>query len=239
VTVFHHSGKLGDIIWSLPLIRHMGGGDLHIEIGVIENGLPRLTIEGYHFLKPLLEAQTYVRSVHVYAGGTVDMDLDRFRQMIPWMGCNLVDAYYLAHGIKPDPANHVVPWLEVPAAPMKFNKRVVVSRTKRYLGERPHSNPSYHQMIRQGLGEYGVFIGFPDEHAWFEQLYHVKIEHVRPVDGVGVAALVAFAGLWIGNENFVGAIAEALKRPAVRELVATDAQEKMYCAFRRPDLFYI
>ncbi|HEV2098421.1 MAG TPA: hypothetical protein VGR45_05790 [Stellaceae bacterium] len=208
---------------------------MRIELGVIEDGTPRITFETFQTVRPLLEAQSYIRSVGPYEGDPVDVDLDAFRTIVRWCRCNLVDAYYLAHGVAPDPANHTEPWLEVPDFPAITRKRVAVSRTRRYL--RQEDNPFFHQMIRQGLGEHGVFIGLPDEHAWFEELFHVRIEHVQAEDAGVIVAILNAVDLWVGNESFVGALAEGLKKTAVRELNMSEWE--MLCAFRRPNLFYV
>jgi hypothetical protein len=236
---FRHSGKLGDIIWSLPFIRHMGGGDLRIEIGVLENGAPRISPDGFRSIQSLLQAQSYIQSVEPYEGGAVDFDLDAFRNMMPWSGCNLVDAYYLAHGLAPDQANHVEPWLEVPELPLRCRKGVVVTRTPRYLEGRPVENPFFHNMVRQGLGKHGLFVGSRDEHSWFERMYRVQIEYVETKDAIEAASILDNADLWVGNENFIGALAEGLKKTTVRELNMYGTNEKLFCTFRRPNLFYI
>ena len=43
VNTFLHSGKLGDIIWALPAIKHLGGGILYLRTGIAKNEIIRLT----------------------------------------------------------------------------------------------------------------------------------------------------------------------------------------------------
>jgi hypothetical protein len=239
MTTFRHSGKMGDLIYSLPLIRHLGGGHLKINPGIIDDGSPRLTDSAFQSLLPLLEIQSYIKSVTLYEGGQIDVDLDKFREAIPWSHANLVDANYIAHDLAPDPKNHIDPWIEIPGVKLRTRKPVVVSRTERYLGGQGDDNLFYHQMVRQGLGDHGIFIGFPHEHARFEELFSVKIEHIQPDNSLEIAMILGGSELWIGNENYIGALAEGLKKTCAREIRKTEAAEKMYCAFQRPNLFYV
>lgn len=230
---------MGDIIFSLPIIKELGGGRLELEIGVVENDEPRLTSAGYAFVKPLLEYQTYISSVAIYEGGHIDIDLDLFRSVIPWSGCNLVDANYIAHGHEIDGENHTRPWLEAPSIFDNMSKHVVISRTRRHLGEEERENEFYQNLVKQGLSGSGLFIGFSDEHELFQSQFNVTIEHREFRNSLEIAMIVKNSLLWIGNENFIGAIAEGLKVTTVREIRNTDGPEQMYCAFRRPNLFYI
>jgi hypothetical protein len=239
MTVFRHSGKLGDIIFSLPVVRRLGGGHLVLDIGIIDNGQPRLTISGFETIKPLLEYQNYIHSVSIYDGGPVDVDLDTFRSVIPWSGCNLVNANYRAQGLEDDLANDVIPWLEAPLILGNGEKQVIVSRTGRHLGDDSKAREFYGDLFHQGLSKSGVFIGFQDEHSLFESLFGFKIRHSQFSSALDIAMALKNSSLWVGNENFVGSIAEGLKITAIREIRNTDSPEKMYCAFQRANLFYI
>lgn len=234
---FKHSGKMGDIIYSLPVIRRLGGG--HMRINVNGGEFATIDVAAYKSLKPLLEAQSYIKSVEIYSGEPIDHDLDGFRRFIPWKGCNLVDCYYHAVGLEPDVRNHTSPWLEVPAMEPAVTASVVVSRTNRYLGDRAEITPIYQQLFLQGLGEHGVFIGFAEEHERFQTLCSQELPLYTPVDSLELAATVSRARLWVGNENFVGAVAEGLKVTCIREIARTETKEKMNCAFRRPNLLYV
>ena len=85
---FKHSGDLGDIVFSLPTIRMLGGGILFLDP---EGGLSdphvkwadkthtrlcRATIES---LAPLLRVQPYITDVRLWAGEAVDCNLDIWR----------------------------------------------------------------------------------------------------------------------------------------------------------------
>ena len=72
---FKHSGKLGDIIYSLPTIRALGGGVLHLaECPELKFGSREIGA-----ILPLLRVQPYIRGVKIWDGTPVDYDLDSFR----------------------------------------------------------------------------------------------------------------------------------------------------------------
>ena len=82
--LFKHSGTAGDTIYSLDIVRKMGGGDFAIAIGNIENcimkytGRPadvasehvgRYTEQDYAMLAPLIERQSYITGVQKWQSG--------------------------------------------------------------------------------------------------------------------------------------------------------------------------
>jgi hypothetical protein len=238
---FKHSGKLGDIIWSLPFIRHVGGGDLQLAVGVSEapGAASWISNEGFEFIRPLLEAQSYVHSVGLYQGEPVDYNLDDFRKVAFSSGCNLVDAFYLAFDVEPDPTNHFEPWLDALGLLPRPRKRVVVSRSPRSLGNRAIDNRLYHHLVRQNLEKHGLFVGLSDEHAHFQQLFGVNVELSITNDAHDIAKILNSADLWVGSHGLGNCIAEGLKKTSILEFNDTPSLDRFWCAFRRPNLIYI
>jgi len=102
-STFRHSGDLGDIIYSLPLIRSLGGGILYLNPGkplpVPIDGIPTRKFTSRKTLgmiRPLLKAQPYLVDVREWNGEEVDYELDRFRNHgLDLMHTNLAEAYCL------------------------------------------------------------------------------------------------------------------------------------------------
>ncbi len=84
VNTFLHSGKLGDIIWALPAIKHLGGGILYLRINQIDPGPNEvmLTKEGAESIITLLKTQEYIHDVKIYSGEEITHNLDLFRRYI-------------------------------------------------------------------------------------------------------------------------------------------------------------
>ena len=92
---FFHSGNLGDVVWSLPTIKALGGGDLYLAKGGIPSAIRkynngpvfpeyegRLSQKDIDLITPLLEAQPYIGSVKIpigELGEIINYDLDKFR----------------------------------------------------------------------------------------------------------------------------------------------------------------
>ena len=129
---FKHSGKLGDIIWSIPFIQSLGGGVLFIDINVMENGAPLLSEDSYNSIRPFLEMQESIQSVEIYRDEEIDFDLDIFRQFRNPLTFNLVDNYFWAFGRAPSGGASYLPWLRV-YGPSPTARKSIVSRTGRYM----------------------------------------------------------------------------------------------------------
>src|SRR5947208_2662564 len=88
---FKHSGDLGDIIFSLPTVRALGGGVLYLDPtgGELEPLVKeplklrthtKLTAAAIDSLRPLLLLQEYIADVRFWHGERVDYNLDEFRR---------------------------------------------------------------------------------------------------------------------------------------------------------------
>src|SRR5262245_4479727 len=74
---FKHSGDMGDIIYALPTIRIVGGGNLFLSKADFTRHQPNAAYLAN--IGPLLECQSYIKSVQLYDGRAVAFDLDLFR----------------------------------------------------------------------------------------------------------------------------------------------------------------
>ena len=176
---FKHSGKLGDIIWSIPFMQSIGGGDLLIDLTGMDNGAPFISEESYNSIKSFLEMQESIRSVDIYRGEKVDFDLDIFREFRNPLTFNLVDNYFWAFGRTPREDANCTPWLRV-YGPSPTTRKVIISRTGRYIIETPLHNPFYDRLVERGLEDQAIFIGFEEEHETFKRQYLSLIHISEP-----------------------------------------------------------
>ncbi len=240
---FKHSGKLGDIIWSLPFVRSLGGGILFVAIddhgrNLDEHGKPApgLTMNDFASIQPFLLQQSYLIAVEKFSGEAVDYDLDQFRTNRGHLTFNLVDNYFYAFGQTPPDRIAYDPWLLTDAA-SPTQRKIIISRTERYLINTPLHNQFYDRLISRGLSAQGIFIGLPAEHAAFQSEFAIEMPLLPPSDIATIAAAVRDCDLWVGNENMIGAIAEGFKKTCVREI--RKDREELNCVFDRANLFYI
>jgi ADP-heptose:LPS heptosyltransferase len=114
---FKHNGKIGDVIFSLPTIRELGGGILYLP----EN-TPDACAGMYSSLKDLLLLQPYIHEVREYPSGlnyrelapdiAIDFDLDDAR-LQPMKGViHIVKRYMDQFGV--NYPNLKDPWLQLP-----------------------------------------------------------------------------------------------------------------------------
>jgi hypothetical protein len=216
--IFKHAGNAGDIVYALPAIRELAGksgADLRLELGspLLNKTLTHplggvmLNQRMFEMLRPLLEAQSYIKSVRILTHEKVDYDLDLFRAApIPVDRMCISRWYFYLFGISADLSS---PWLKTEADPASIG-RIVVARSFRY---------------RNLTLDYGlldqfappVFVGLEEEYRDFKRAVP-KAEWIPVSDFLQLARLIAGARLFIGNQSFPFALAEALKVPRILEV---------------------
>ena len=91
MTTFKHSGATGDIIFSLPTIKKMGGGTLYIT---------HYHLQRAESIAPLIRIQDYITDVIVSDNlPTIDVDLNKFRSYAGHHN-NLIEAHLKAQGLE-------------------------------------------------------------------------------------------------------------------------------------------
>lgn len=188
LSVFFHTGDIGDIIASLPAVRELGGGDYIIGF---REGNCRESMFGARFnaIRPLLEAQSYIKSVKWDSNAKdITYDFSAFRQshirgedLATWQARHI--------GVLID----LDPWLRV--EPSKKSKgKTIIARSSRY------HNPAF--AWKQALkGRDCLFVGLESEHAAFELEFKAKVTYAPTEDLLELAQLIAGAELFIGNQS--------------------------------------
>jgi hypothetical protein len=226
---YKHSGKIGDILWSLPFIESSGGGLLYLNLN------SEFQQKDYDYLYTLLVSQPFIHGVKVYDGQPVDFDLDKFRDVnLP--GINLAERYFHAFNTEYDKIMlHLEPTL-VPPKPYGPDNYVLVTKGQS-MPSREFFNPAIANIVERNLKKIGVFVGLPSEHQTFCNIYNCKIPFVKVRDAMDMADWVNNASLVIGNQTSTTVMAELLKKTLVLE-VRVDAGAPDH-KFNRPNLFYI
>ncbi|CAB4221337.1 hypothetical protein UFOVP1636_255 [uncultured Caudovirales phage] len=249
---YKHSGTTGDLIYSLYLVRKMGGGHFKVAIENIENCVSkygyqsadmdpahrgRFTTQDFEWLKPLLERQPYINEISMWRQGDnePDTDLDRFRGVLyrSFEG-NILEAYFRTFNIPFTKSDYDNPWLTadvIRAAP------VVITRSARYLP--PHGEQAWKNLIKEiDLAATAIFVGTKSEHATFVETFKVPVPY-RPVNNfLELASIINGADLFLGNQGFAYSLATGLGKSSLLEINTVVPRHRNECYFPRPNAQY-
>jgi hypothetical protein len=225
---FYTIGSFGDTIYSLCMVKYLGGGNMYVKLDAMDefaqkqlgwaNAGPasgRYTQRDYDLIEPLLNAQDYLDTVAVWKDEKFDYDfVDHWKyHMIDGHKGNQTECYALAQGLdihSPDVKKKMLfePWL-TPVAPIVIpGKPYVVNRTARYLYGAP--SEEWFTWVANGLGNMGVFVGNDEEHAEFETTFNCKIEHYKTKDLLELAQVIQGCEQFMGNQSVALSIAIGL-----------------------------
>lgn len=229
LATFKHSGDWGDIIYSLPTIRALGGGVIYLTESRITR--QRMTPEVADKIASLLRHQPYIKDVKFGApSAPVDYDLDDFRifwRTKPKFGKSICDWHLECFGM--DVNSKDAPWITVDCVTEVPGKPVVVNRTPRY------QNPAFPwKKVAEKYRDKACFVGTGDEYERFCKDHKWNLPHVQTKNFLELARVIAGCKLFIGNQSSPYAIAEGLKKKAVLEVWDTDPN----CIFDRPNVYH-
>lgn len=229
---YFHSGKLGDIVFSLPSCFELGCRTYNL----IDQGQPDFWSYSPGVIAPLLERQGLEVRVHrgggVVVAGKDWINGDVFRGRSygrvtrpdgrPW---NLAERHCLALGVSCERCTRA--WL---ACDAKRVAAYVFCRSARY---RPAAESvDWRAMVDEAKGD-AVFLGGVDEHAAFETEYGVSVAYYATRDYLEAAEVIAGADLTVANQTGLGAVAAGLWAPLVLER----CESIDCCVFGRPGEF--
>jgi len=251
---YKHSGTLGDLVYSLSVVKKMGPGKFLVALNNIEHCVSqygyrpdevdpahrgRFTLQDFAWLEPFLKRQSYIQEVDTWSQGNVapDVDLDRFRgTLFRGFEGNYVQAYHIAFGLPFLIADYDATWLE--ADPV-VTRPIVVSRTFRYRSPSPASDTQHQQMAQDAdLANNGIFVGTQAEHEDYVRVTKVDIPYHPVNDFLELANIVAGAELVVANQNFVYSLAMGLGRPAILETIKIKPLQQNECYFPRTNCQY-
>lgn len=201
-----HSGDLGDILYSLPTLKHLGGQwDLYLDT---RPWTKEMTQARFDAIAGLLRVQPYLNQVILGTPDKIDVDFSTFRNGGMPFGQNIVDiqSNWVAHQDIP-----YQPWLEAEPDPQSKG-RVIVHRSPRYR----NNSFDWRSMIKH-LGSRALSVGFPDEHKALEDITGFSIERVELRDYQHLAELIQGADFFVGNQSSPMGVAIGLGKPSIQE----------------------
>lgn len=214
---FYHSGDLGDVIYSLPTVKVLGGGDFFLgpDLRVPMPIREKFTPERAALIIPLLESQNYILSAQ-YAKEMPEptsYDLNEMRRLLSTSqpldvspGFNLARCYLKFFNF--DLGHDRFKWLDVPPV---AKERVIINRSERYR------DPNFRwDLILNKYRSSIAFIGLKHEHADFVKRWG-PVSRIETKNLLEAAQVIAGAELFVGNQSCCYSIAEGLKQQAILE----------------------
>lgn len=236
-----HSGKIGDIIYSLPTIKALNIEVLYIPKNTTEsNGL-------YDNIKDLLLMQPYIKEVRPYTSNLpycvldekkpVDYDLDRAR-LQPMKGViHIVKRYMDAFGV--NYPNWKEPWLVLDQLPSQRpwwsapEDYTLINHTGRHITNdqlKITSRIDWHKIVCSIPGP-KYFVGTTKEHSDFCKRYDVSLHYIETVSILHLAVLIQKAKAIYCNQSSVLSICQGLGKTYYLE----PKPMKQNCLLRTPN----
>jgi hypothetical protein len=196
MSTFIHSGATGDMIFSLPTIRAMGGGKL-----IISN----FDKQRAESVKKLIAMQPYITSVEIGDGHFDGYNLNRFRDYAGHFN-NLVEAHFRGQNIPVDP-EWKKGWLSLPYKPSTKEKYAIINRTTNY--EDWNFDWAKEVEYLKTIADKVYFIGYKDEYHLFNNTFGTDIGYIE-CDFLEGAHLIQDAVMFTGCYSAWSTIAMGL-----------------------------
>jgi hypothetical protein len=240
MTNFLHCGDIGDIIYSLPVIKYMGGGDLYLDIQggkdfpYIANssfkGRLKFNQESYDYLAPLLAEQPYISSINVWNGEDIHINLSESRKRFDNQK-NLVrnhtDYFNIDYAVSDEP------WITGPSVD-KAPGLVLFTRTLRYQCNYPAVNFLLHKFRKEQKRI--LFLGLDIEHTIAQHTFDLQLERAKVEDARDSVKLIAMCDVYLSNQGANHSLAIAMaKHPFIAETQYTER----VCVFENRKITYI
>lgn len=215
---FLHYGHLGDLIHSLPVIKEISKDKICNLFIQKDKPLPDHAIMKGHptgsvFLNentiikilPLLKEQKFLQKVEIFNNQEIDIDLNFFREMAINFNTDSRRWYFHLVGEFPNLSEN---YLDVKPH-TNFKNHIIIMRSLRRQNK--HIDYSFLSSIKNI-----VFLGLKNEYDELKNKIK-NLEYYDSKDFLELAMIIKNAKLFIGNNSFGFALAEALKVPRLLE----------------------
>lgn len=201
----------GDVIYLLPMIKAMGGGNILFSTTNRPDATTKWDVR-FNLAKSLLAIQDYVGIVKYHEGEVVDWPIElekthcRSREeqvFLPYGHLMLKN-----HDFTLSTFNEA--WLNVEAANHEFD--IIINRTPRYISSHHHMQ----ELIAPFQERKAAFVGLQEEWELFCKTVCV-VPFMKTENLLELAQIIKGAKVFIGNQSCALAIAEGLKQNIVQE----------------------
>jgi hypothetical protein len=222
--IFHHSGDIGDFIYSIPTIQALGGGMLYISPEAsplrVRNDPTQASVNS---VTELLKHQPCIWST-VFCERrphSVDYDINQFRRYYSEkrheMGLSLLQMMGRTFGVEVDGRE---PWLKIPKSDV-VTKPIIVARSERY-----NNNFFPWRRLTNEFRSRMQFVGTTKEHETFTK-YFGAIEYQPTRTVLDLANVINNGKVFMGNQSAPLAIALGLGKNIICEVWRGDPNCKI------------
>ena len=195
---FKHSGATGDIIFALPFVKYMGGGNMYLS-----NYHPQRA----ESIAKLLRIQDYIGEVYVGITPPEDaVNLDLFRQHAGYHS-NLIEAYFTAFR-KPFDKSFKEPWITLPESDSLIEEPyTIINRTTNY--DDPNFDWKAEVNYLMTLSPNCYFLGYQHEYDMFQDKFKTWAKF-HDCDFLTAAYLIKNSAMFTGGYSCLATIAQGL-----------------------------
>lgn len=205
------SGKKGDLIMSLYIVKRMGGGIVYLGNKYFEEPIDAIMRD----LSPLIALQPYVQEVRPYEPGMkIDVDLDLFKRDQFLYDSPLLHVMSRAQGLDLEPI--IGAWIDVPPMP-GFEDKIVIHRRVDPRGRPANPGFRWDKLFKLFGRERIIFVGRLQS-EWEAFNYDQPVEWLCPKDNLEHARIIRSSRLFVGSQSFPAALADAMDRERIIEL---------------------
>lgn len=222
---FLHSLKLGDIIYSLPSVRALGGGRYYL------GTYCTLNRSAGDSLIPLLSSQPYIEKCSLWGGEYIDVSFNRAIGIAYRQHKTIADAQLEELGL--DRAERDTPWITIDDSPISIpGKSVAFTVVPRYFVTR---RINWASLIKP-YGSSLVYIGLESEWKLFCEEFSVKVDFYPTANMYEVARVFKGMDLFLGHPTGNEALAESMK---MSKRIVCNQYDPWACMYPRKGASYI
>ena len=214
---FVHSGHLGDLIYSFPVVKEISKNrkcNFYVKINKKmpvdypnhPSGNVYLDERIVNLLIPLLKNQSFINKSGIHKDEEIDIDLDFFREIPIDIKFHSIRWYMHLTGVHTDMNN---PFLEAENH-NSISNNIIIVRSPRYRND--FINYKFLNNIKEKI----ICIGLKQEFEDLKQHIH-HLEFYNCADFSELSKIIKSCRLFIGNECFAYSVAEGLKVPRLLE----------------------
>jgi len=226
--LFNHSGRFGDLFYSLYAATQYAKGqpfDLHLHLDVhaydLSNRPVMMAKEDTDFLVPLLEVQPYIHNLTISRNypDKPFINLDAFRQDYSKIVGKEIRSWYYEY-LPIEPVGFDLPVLFIPVHNFPFIEKIAICFTKRYKSV-------INLRCLKKFKDLLIFVGLPDEHEAFCEQYF-PVEYHKSQNLLDLMQFVHSCKGFVGNVSGLFAAMECCKMPRVLCLQPSGGDVRCY-----------